>query len=167
LAKTADHSLPGEIADLLASGAAPREQAVPTLIQFLPRDDFYIVHGDFYGNGGERRIVGDRAADALVALRASDALAAQLQHPEAAAKIRAVRALSSFGATALTPDLLNGVNDPDHRVRRETVATLGRIGDDDPTQRQKLQATLRRAFEDRHRSVREIAKETLARWGME
>jgi peptide-methionine (R)-S-oxide reductase len=58
----------GAIADFLGR-QMPHPRATTILSSLLGCHDAYVVNGDFYGKGGESRIVGDRASMALVRLR--------------------------------------------------------------------------------------------------
>ena len=160
-----DVSVQGEAADILAACQSERNAAIAVLIKLLRNNGGYIVDGDFYGNGGERRVVGDRAAQALTALEATAALQTQLENEDVHARIRATRALGGLGEEAVTEKLLQGSRDLDYRVRRETVSALGRIGRAHAKSREKLKRTLEAAARnDRRLSVRDEATRALYSW---
>jgi HEAT repeat protein len=165
LATRENVSVQGEAADILADCQTERQAAIDVLVRLLGNNGYYIVGGDFYGNGGDGRVVGDRAAQALAALGASEALFGLLENEDVDVRIRAIRALSSLGEEAVTDRLLQGARDLDYRVRRETMSALGCLGRAHVASREKLKGTLEAAVHnDRRRSVRDQAKRALRSW---
>ena len=123
-----------------------------------------MVDGDFYGNGGEKRIVGDRAALALVRHNEVSALSNALGSDNAMVRIRAVRALGACGVQAITPKLVELAKDSEASVRKEVIRTLGKIGREHPEIRDELRPILEVATKDGRRSVSDEAVRMLKRW---
>ncbi len=153
----------GRIADFLGN-LPPSEQSQSLLLKLLERHDGYILHGDFYRNGVEMRVVGDRAALALVRHKAASALLKQLVSTDALVRVRVLRALGACGVEVITPGLLELVHDVEPSVRLEVVKAIGRIGLEHPEMRDDLRPALKTAIKDRRRSVSDEAIRTLKGW---
>jgi HEAT repeat protein len=155
----------GAAADILVDCRTERQAAIDILTKLLRSNVRYGVGGDFYGNGADRRVVGDRAAQTLVALGDSATLLAALNDQDIDVRIRTIRALSDFGGEGATDELLRGARDSDYRVRRQTMSTLGSLGRENGANREKLEKALQAAVRnDRRRSVRDEAKRALDNW---
>ncbi len=152
-----------DVADFLGK-LTPSEPSKSLLVKLLQCQDGGVVHGDFYGRGGELRIVGDRAALALVRQKEVSTLIDQLGSKSVMVRLRVVRALGGCGLSAFTPELLELARDSEKRVRLEVIRTLGRIGLDHPETRNELRPALETATKDRRRSISDEAHRTLNRW---
>ncbi len=151
------------IVDLL--GKRPlSEPAKALLVQLLGCEERRIVGGDFHSGGGELRMVGDRAARALVRQHAVSALVEQLTNTGAQVRVRVVRALGACGAVAVAPKLIGLAKDSDPRVRLEVIKTIGRFGTEHFEKRIELRPVLESATGDRLRTVRDQASRELLRW---
>lgn len=167
LAAFEDVSVQGEVADILGtcSHETLRQSAIEAVIPLLDIEEGYVVDGDFYGNGGERYIVGDRAALALTALKATSELRSLLHGENIDVRVRAVRALGDIGDESATDDLLQLSDDVQFRIRRATMTALGKIGEEHAASREKLSRHLEDASKnDRRLSVRNAAAMALNTW---
>ncbi len=135
------------------------------LVEVVQSNSDYVVHGDAYGNGGERRVVGDQAAQALIEHKDFQLLTDQLDNTDARVRERVVRALGRLGTTAITPRMLKRIEDPDSRVRLQLVRSIASIGLEYPDKRAELRSTLNTALQDHRRSIRDEADRALKRWG--
>lgn len=148
--------------EVLARCGDLAERAIPKLTELLAADDLYIIGGDFYGNGGERRILGDRAALALVALNAREALYAALDSPNPQVRMRVLRALSGFGPNAVNDRVLRHAEDESFLVRRELMRILGTAFPQDRAAAARARLILQQASQNAtRRSVREEATRSL------
>lgn len=159
-------TLRGEIIQVMAEHPAISTETIPLLTKQLQNNGRFDLRNRIYDNGAEVNVIGDWAALALVKIQAVAALEDELNHKDADVRIRVVRALGHFGKKTITPQLLACADDLDHRVRRETLRTLGRIGDKHPEVRPELLAVLRAAQQDRRLAVRDEAGRVLARWNL-
>ena len=121
-------------------------------------------NSDFYGNGGEMRIVRERAALALVRHNDFVSLLGQLDNKSSLVRLCVVNAIGDCGEEAITPKLLEMLNDSDRRVRLAVIKTLGRIVMEHPKKKNALRPFLEIAIKDRRRSVSDEAQRTLNRW---
>lgn len=153
----------GSVADFLGQ-LPPSERSKSVLTKLLERHDGYLVHGDLYGRGGERRCVGDRAALALVQHKEVSTLIDQLEAPDAILRLRIVRALGDCGVKAITPRLLECAKDLDPKVRLELIKTFGKIGLAHPEKRDELWPILEAATKDQRRSISDEASRVIRRW---
>jgi len=153
----------GRVAEFLFK-LRPSEQSRSLLVKLLARDDAYVVHGCFSGNGSEKLIVGDRAALALVHHNEVSALSNQLASDNVMVRLRVVRALAACGVPAITPKLVEMAKDLEASVRKEVIRTLGKIGLEHPEMRNELRPVLEAATQDGRRSVSDEAVRMLKRW---
>lgn len=153
----------GSVADFLCQ-LPPSERSKSVLTKLLERHDGYMVIRDFYGRGGERRCVGDRAALALVRHKEVSTLIGRLESSDAILRSRVVRALGDCGVEAITPRLLECAKDLDPKVRLEVIKTLGKIGLAHPEKRDELWPILEAATKEKRRSINDEASRVIRRW---
>ncbi len=150
----------GDLADFL--GRQPRSVQATSLLKILVScHEGYIVHGDLYGNGGEFRVVGDRAAMALARHGSHRALTACLEDPDPQVRLRAVKALRYCGPEAVSDQLLAMATDINADVRRQVVRTLGFLASENPTLTDRVKPVLVTALKDRRRCVSGEAERAL------
>ncbi|HVC96148.1 MAG TPA: HEAT repeat domain-containing protein [Pirellulales bacterium] len=165
LCRTADCGHRGMAADALGRIGPAAANASAVLARLLADEEFYIVGGDFYGNGGTSFEPGERAALALgrIGVAAVPALRAALKDDEPLARQHAAQALESMGPPArdALDDLMTALIDPNRRVRASAAKALGKMGDTGQT----TVAALARALADRQLVVRTTAAAALGDLG--
>lgn len=148
----------------ILSQETPPAAAIPLLTLLLDDNERYTSGGDFYGNGGEWRVTGDRAALALSKRKAIDALLGKLDSEDPLVRERVVRSLGKLDGEPAVSALLSKTADPDVRVRRATMTALGEQGKSHPALRPQLRPFLEQAAADSRRSVRDAAARSLQSW---
>jgi HEAT repeat protein len=155
----------GMSSDALGRLGPVAAKAAPALVRMLPDREFYVVGGDFYGNGGTHFEPGERAMLALIKLGspAVAPLQAALKDDDRFARQRAGQALGAIGEAAkpAVADLTIAMRDRCHMVRAAAAEALGSIHDTKPF----TVALLIDAAADRHLSVRVAAASALAKLG--
>jgi HEAT repeat protein len=154
-----------EACDALAELGPRGADAVGALIDLLDDEERYVVNGDFYGNGGQWRVVGDRAVLALASIgppAVADLRTALASTPRSVRR-RAAEALGKMGPAAAEarPELLTALDDPSPWVRAAAADALGRIGGDAAQDVPALVALLT----DGRLDPRRAAAEALAQYG--
>ncbi|PQO34635.1 hypothetical protein DTL21_14095 [Bremerella cremea] len=162
LNKLANENEAYKVIEVLTKDLPVPAEAVPLLTNLLENNEYYIVNGDFYGNGGEGRVVGDRAARVLVQHGAKDALITKINHSDARVRKRVVAALGQLVEASSLDAISPHLADRDYEVRAASVIALGRIGQTHPMLQERIAPLLRQAKEDRRRVVREAATQAQA-----
>ncbi|WP_158265195.1 HEAT repeat domain-containing protein [Blastopirellula marina] len=164
-ALVADDQMSGSIETVeILTQETPPAAAIPLLTLLLDDNERYTSGGDFYGNGGEWRVTGDRAAVALSKLKATAALLGKLDSEDPLVRERVVRMLGELDEAAAVNALLSKTADLDVRVRRATMTALGEQGKSNPALRPQLRPVLEQAADDSRQSVRDAAGQALRNW---
>jgi HEAT repeat protein len=162
--QTEDHYA-GEAADVLARIGPGAARAAEPLVAALDNQDLYVVGGDFYGNGGERRYPGERAMLALGAIgqAAVPALRAGLSSDSPLRRARAATALGMIGPSALpaAAEHISATEARENVVRAAAAEALGKIGAGD----ENAVLALARLTTDHRLNVRVSAAIALGRLG--
>lgn len=153
----------GTVAGFLGN-QPPSDRSTALLLKLFADETAYNVGGDFYGNDGQRRIVGDRAAMALLRLGETKSLESQLDAVQPLVRARAIKFLGQHDLHSIRAQLVAKSTDPDTQVRRLAIHLLGRLGANDAKLRNELKPTLEAALKDARVAVKDEAARMLRSW---